>query len=45
MYESKLSMVVPVEMVKLFLKWATQLRDDLLGNLWGVCILFFLQKK
>ncbi|KAL3116125.1 hypothetical protein niasHT_007425 [Heterodera trifolii] len=36
MYESKLSMVVPREILRLSHKWATELRDELLDKLWGV---------
>ena len=38
MYETKLSMVIPIEMLKLFLNWANELKDDLLSNLWTVWI-------
>uniref|UniRef100_A0A183C0F5 PH domain-containing protein n=1 Tax=Globodera pallida TaxID=36090 RepID=A0A183C0F5_GLOPA len=36
MYECKLSMLVPQEMLRHSSKWATELRDELLDKLWGV---------
>ncbi|KAI1729322.1 type I inositol 3,4-bisphosphate 4-phosphatase [Ditylenchus destructor] len=36
MFESKLSFIIPLDMVKLFIKWTSELRDDLLGQLWAV---------
>jgi hypothetical protein len=36
MYESKLSMLVPQEMIKMSLKWTTELRDELLNKLWNI---------
>lgn len=35
MYESKLSSIIPLDMVKLSIHWASEFRDDLLGALWS----------
>lgn len=35
MYESKFSLAVPLNMVKLSLRWASELRDDLINALWS----------
>lgn len=35
MYESKLSMIIPLDMLKLMIKWTSELRDDLLSGLWS----------
>jgi hypothetical protein len=36
MYESKLSMLVPGQIIKLSTEWTTELRDELLAKLWRI---------
>jgi hypothetical protein len=36
MLESKLSLILPLDMVKLFIRQASELRDELLSQLWSV---------
>lgn len=35
MYESKFSLAIPLDMVKLSIHWASELRDDLINALWS----------
>uniref|UniRef100_A0A914NRP2 Uncharacterized protein n=1 Tax=Meloidogyne incognita TaxID=6306 RepID=A0A914NRP2_MELIC len=36
MYETRLSFLIPQEMIKLSLKWTSEMRDELLDKLWGI---------
>uniref|UniRef100_A0A914MIQ9 Uncharacterized protein n=1 Tax=Meloidogyne incognita TaxID=6306 RepID=A0A914MIQ9_MELIC len=36
MYETRLSFLIPQEMIKLSLKWTSEIRDELLDKLWGI---------
>lgn len=36
MYETRLSFLIPQEMIKLSHKWTCELRDELLNKLWGI---------
>lgn len=36
MHETKLSLLVPQEMLRQSLKWSVELRDELLERLWGI---------
>lgn len=34
MFESKLSLIIPLDMVKLYIKWSSEMRDELLSQFW-----------
>ena len=36
MYETRLSFLIPQEMIKLSHKWTSEMRDELLDKLWGI---------
>lgn len=35
MFESKFSLIIPLDMVKLFIKWSSEMRDELLSQFWA----------
>lgn len=36
MWESKLSLILPTEMVRLFLKWANEMKEEVEKRLWSL---------